>query len=192
MDLRWYDILKEDGTPSADYLSEERRRRAEAMRSDADRLRTVAGEVLAREMLAARLGCSPQEVPLQYDEDGKPVVSGTGLFVSVSHSGAFVVCAVDDHPIGVDVETIRDVDDKFMRRVCSEEELSYVLRGNDRERRFWELWTAKEAVFKLTGHGPLLRLSKLALPDNVTVCYTEQFGCAMTVARGETSNEWED
>lgn len=192
MDLRWYDILQEDGRPSADYLSEERRQRAAAMRSEADRLRTVAGETLARQMLAERLGCTPQAAPLRYDEDGKPTAPGTGLYVSISHSGAYVVCAVDEEPVGVDVETVRDVDEKFMRRVCSEEELAYILRGGDRERRFWELWTAKEAVFKLTGHGPLLRLSKLTLPETVTVCYTEQFGCALTVARGKTRNEWED
>lgn len=182
MDLRWYDILQEDGLPSADYLSEECRQRAAAMRFEADRLRTVAGESLARQMLSERLGCTPTEVPLQYDEDGKPVVPGTGLYVSVSHSGAYVVCVVDDAPVGVDVETVRDVDEKFMRRVCSEEELAYALRGNDRERRFWELWTAKEAIFKLTGHGPLLKLSKLALPEDVTVCYMERYGCALTVA----------
>ena len=192
MELRWYDILQEDGKPAADYLSEERRQRAAAMRSEADRLRTVAGENLAREMLAARLGCAMQDVPLQYDEDGKPTVPGTGLYVSISHSGAYVVCAVDEMPVGVDVETVRDVDEKFMRRVCSQEELAYALRGGDMERRFWELWTAKEAVFKLTGHGPLLKLSKLALPENVTVCYMECYGCALTVARGEMRNEWED
>ena len=183
MELRWYDILQEDGRPSVDYLSEERRQRAEAMRFEADRLRTVAGENLARQMLSERLGCSPADVPLQWDDNGKPVVSGTGLYVSVSHSGAYVVCAVDDQPIGVDVEAVRDVDAKFMRRVCSDEELAYAERGGDMQRRFWELWTAKEAVFKLTGHGPLLRLSKFALPEGVTVCYTERFGCALTVAR---------
>ena len=184
MELRWYDILQEDGTPSTDYLSEERRKRAEAMRFEADRLRTVAGENLARQMLSERLGCGPADVPLQWDESGKPTVPGTGLYVSVSHSGAYAVCAVDDAPIGVDVETVRDVDEKFMRRVCSEEELAYVTRGGDAQQRFWELWTAKEAVFKLTGHGPLLRLSKLALPQGVTVCYTAKYGCALTVARG--------
>ena len=87
--------------------------------------------------------------------------------------------------MGVDVETVRDVDEKFMRRVCSEEELAYALRGGDVQQRFWELWTAKEAIFKLTGHGPLLRLSKLALPEGVTVCYTAQYGCALTVASAE-------
>lgn len=184
MEVRWYDILQEDGQPSLDYLNPQRRQRAEAMRFEADRLRTVGGEVLARRMLAERLGCDPIDVPLRWNEDGKPEAPDTGWYLSISHSGAYVVCAVDRAPIGVDVETIRDVDDKFMRRVCSEDELAYALRGGDVQRRFWELWTAKEAVFKLTGHGPLLRLSKLALPEGVTVCYTEQFGCALTVAQG--------
>ena len=154
------------------------------MRFEADRLRTVAGENLARQMLSDRLGCDPVDAPLQWDENGKPVAPGTGLYLSISHSGAYVVCAVDDAPIGVDVETVRDVDGKFMNRVCSQEELAYVMRGGDVQRRFWELWTAKEAIFKLTGHGPLLRLSKFDLPEGVTVCYTERFGCAMTVAYG--------
>ena len=184
MEVRWYDILQEDGRPSLDYLSPERRQRAEAMRFEADRLRTAGGELLARRMLAERLGCAEADVPLQWDENGKPEVPGTGWYLSISHSGAYVVCAVDRAPVGVDVEAIRDVDAKFMRRVCSEDELSYALRGGDVQRRFWELWTAKEAVFKLTGHGPLLRLSKFALPDGVTVCYTEQYGCALTVAQG--------
>ena len=189
MELRWYDILQEDGQPSADFLSDERRQRAAAMRDDAARLRTVAGEALARQMLADRLGCEPIDAPIRWDENGKPEAPGTGLYLSISHSGACVVCAVDDAPIGVDVEAVRGVEEKFMRRVCSEEELAYILRGGDTERRFWELWTAKEAIFKLTGQGPLLRLSKLALPENVTVCYTERFGCALTVARGGARTE---
>ena len=185
MEIRWYDILQEGGAPSADYLSEERRRRAEAVQVEAARLRTMAGEQLAREMLSERLGCAPLEVPLAWDEDGKPSVPGTGLYVSVSHSGAYAVCAVDDRPVGVDVEAVRGVDEKFLRRVCTEEELAYVLRGGDAVRRFWELWTAKEAIFKLTGQGPLLRLSKLALPADVKVCYQERYGCALTVAWSE-------
>ena len=185
MELRWYDILQADGQPSADYLSPQRRQRAAAMRDEADRLRTVAGETLARQMLSERLGCEPGSVPLRWDDSGKPSAPGTGLYLSISHSGAYAVCAVDDEPVGVDVETIRGVEEKFMRRVCSEAELSYVLDSCAPERRFWELWTAKEAVFKLTGRGPLLKLSKLALPEHVTVCYAERFGCALTVARGQ-------
>ena len=182
MELRWYDILQKDGEPDWPAVSEERRRRAEAMGHDADRLRTLAGETLARQMLAERLGCAPENAPLEWDENGKPAAPGTGLYVSISHSGAYAVCALDEQPIGVDVETIRPADAKFMRRVCTEEELRY-LAGGDPLRRFWELWTAKEALFKRTGHGPLLRLSKLALPPDTAVWYAECHGCAVSVAR---------
>ena len=67
MELRWYDILQADGQPSADYLSPQRRQRAAAMRDEADRLRTVAGETLARQMLSERLGCEPGSVPLRWE-----------------------------------------------------------------------------------------------------------------------------
>ena len=182
MELRWYDILQENGEPDWTAVSEERRRRAEAMRHEADRLRTLAGETLARQMLAAHLGCAPENAPLQWDEGGKPTAPGTGLYVSISHSGAYAVCALDDRPVGVDVEAIRDADAKFVRRVCTKSELRY-LAGGDTARRFWELWTAKEALFKLTGRGPLLTWSKLALPRDTALWYSERGGYAVSVAR---------
>ena len=55
--------------------------------------------------------------------------------------------------------------------------------GDDGDcRRFWEIWTAKEALFKLTGKGPLLALSRFSLPAGVTLDYTAQKGCALTIA----------
>ena len=57
------------------------------------------------------------------------------------------------------------------------------LDAGDPLHRFWELWTAKEALFKLTGHGPLLCLSKLALPQDTAIWYAECHGCALSVAQ---------
>lgn len=183
MELCWYDILQPDGTPAADWMSPERRERARSMRHEADRLRTEAGELLARRMLSARMGCAPAEVPLRWDEAGKPSVEGGQWYVSIAHAGAYAVCAVDRRPIGVDLEPVRSAEEKFMRRVCTQAEQSYLFaRGADIYERFWELWTAKEAVFKLAGRGPLLGLSKLALPQGVSVWYTGCRGCALTVA----------
>ena len=55
--------------------------------------------------------------------------------------------------------------------------------GDDGDcQRFWEIWTAKEALFKLTGKGPLLALSRFSLPAGVTLDYTAQKGCALTIA----------
>ena len=85
--------------------------------------------------------------------------------------------------LGVDVEVIRGAEEKFMRRACSEAEMAYIHYGDAGcFQRFWECWTAKEALFKLTGKGPLLALSRLALPEGVALDHIMQNGCAVTVA----------
>ena len=86
-------------------------------------------------------------------------------------------------PVGVDVEVVRSADEKFMRRVCSEAEMAYIRVGDDGDcARFWEIWTAKESLFKLTGKGPLLTLSRLALPEGVVLDHIREKGCALTTA----------
>ena len=117
------------------------------------------------------------------EEGGKPFVEGAPVHFSVSHSGLYVVCAVDERPIGVDVEVVRGAEEKFMHRVCTEREFSYVRPYDDGGyERFWEIWTAKEALFKLTGKGPLLGLSCFALPENVALEHLRLNGCTVTAA----------
>lgn len=186
MELLWYDIRTLDADTMAHtvaMMDEERRRRVNDIAGEDDRRRTVAGELLARRLLAQRLGCGEGEVPLRWDEMGKPAVDAVGVYVSVSHSGPYAVCAIADVPVGVDVEVVRSADEKFMRRVCSEAEMAYIRVGDDGDcARFWETWTAKEALFKLTGKGPLLALSRLALPRGVVLDHVMQKGCALTTA----------
>ena len=171
MELQWYDIreLTEDAAQAVmGMMDETRRRRVADIAGEDDRKRTVVGELLARQMLAARLGCPEKDVPLSWDELGKPSVEREGVYVSVSHSGAWAV---------------RSAQEKFMRRVCSQQEMACIRPGDDGDcRRFWEIWTAKEALFKLTGKGPLLKLSRFALPERVALDYMEKNGCALTVA----------
>ena len=39
-----------------------------------------------------------------------------------------------------------------------------------------------DALFKLTGRGPLLTLSRLALPEGVVLDHIRERGCALTTA----------
>mgnify|MGYP000248338020 CR=1 FL=1 len=47
---------------------------------------------------------------------------------------------------------------------------------------FEELGRTLEKLDKLTGKGPLLALSRFSLPAGVTLDYTAQKGCALTIA----------
>ena len=186
MELQWRDIRQLGAEEIKALLKSTtafRRKRIESIADEDDRKRTVAGELLPREMLAGRLGVTPEQVPMDWEENGKPQVGESGFYCSISHSGPFVVCAVADCPVGVDVEVIRSADEKFIRRTCSQQEQAYIRYGDaDCFRRFWECWTAKEALFKLTGKGPLLTLSSFDLPENVILDHTVKNGCTLTVA----------
>ncbi|MBQ3548668.1 MAG: 4'-phosphopantetheinyl transferase superfamily protein [Oscillospiraceae bacterium] len=186
MTFYWYNIkqLDEDAYHRAlTQMGSERRRRISDFPAEDDRKRSAAGELLLRQALSEALGCSPEEAPLVWEDSGKPAAAADGVYLSLSHSGPWVLCAIHDRPMGVDVEVIRSADQKFMLRACSESEMAYIAFGREGcYRRFWECWTAKEALFKVTGKGPLLGLSRLELPENVALRYTEENGCAVTVA----------
>ena len=118
MELFWYNI-KEMDTAAYDaalsMMGAERRSRIGDFPNEDDRKRSAAGELLLRQAAAARLGCTVESAPLVWDENGKPGVEGDPFYVSVSHSGPYVVAAAGDHVLGVDVEVIRGAEEKFMR-----------------------------------------------------------------------------
>ncbi len=80
--------------------------------------------------------------------DGKPY-SATSFF-NISHSNEYVVLAISDkHPIGVDIEEIKEVKDDMRKYISSKEEYLYI--KNDKN--FFEVWTSKESLSKAYGTG---------------------------------------
>ena len=98
------------------WLSPQRRKRAGRMLDDRE---TVCGEGLARELLAAALHCPPEEAPLRYDAQGKPLTDG--LYLSISHSRRLAACAVADRPVGLDVELVRPAPRRVWEHLSPEE-----------------------------------------------------------------------
>ena len=76
----------------------------------------------------------------EYNEYGKPYIKG-GLHFSISHCKAGIAVAVDEQPIGIDIEAIRHAEEDLIERVMNEEERKQI--HNDRD--FTRLWTQKEA-----------------------------------------------
>lgn len=144
-------------------MDESKRHRVERMRQRKDRLRSVAGDSLARSVLARELKCTPAEILFTYDKNGKPGVKGNPLFFSLSHSEDLVVLAVSKTPIGVDIEQIRDISPRLARKYFTPDEKEYLFghapKDVDWDRvmtpperlRFFEIWTAKEAYLKCMG-----------------------------------------
>lgn len=83
-------------------------------------------------------------------DTGAPLPS-RGVHWSLTHKSKWVAAVAAPHVIGIDLETIRDVDTRMFQRVADEEEWSRI--GEPNLERFFRLWTAKEAVLKAVGRG---------------------------------------
>ena len=88
------------------------------------------------------------EMEFLYNEHGKPYIEG-GPFFSISHCKEAIAVALDDQPIGIDVEAIRNVDQDLILRTMNEEEQKQIHSNRD----FTRLWTQKEAIVKAQGVG---------------------------------------
>ena len=90
-----------------------------------------------------------------YNEHGKPYIENAPYF-SISHCKQGIAVAIDDQPIGIDIEAIRHADPELIARTMNEEEQSRIENRESRiesARAFTRLWTQKEAIVKLEGTG---------------------------------------
>lgn len=87
-----------------------------------------------------------------YNEHGKPYLEN-GPYFSISHCKEGIAVAVDEQPIGIDIEGIRHASADLIERVLSEDERLKVKGEWDKDRAFTRLWTQKEAVVKMEGTG---------------------------------------
>lgn len=151
--LRISEIAEETLRHWASEVDDGTRARLSVLRAPEARVRSLCADRLARTMLAEQCGCDPRSITFLREKNGKPYAVGMPFF-NVSHSGDFVVCAVDTQPVGVDVEALRPVRPSVAERVCCAEELAFLSpSGQFDNARFLQVWTAKEACLKRGGQG---------------------------------------
>ena len=86
------------------------------------------------------------------NEKGKPYFKYIpDLFFSISHKDELTVIAFSACEVGVDVERIKTADLRVCRRFLKQE-VDYITE-QDSDRRFFEVWTKKEAYLKCKGTG---------------------------------------
>jgi 4'-phosphopantetheinyl transferase len=144
--------------------------RRQRLRFPADQDRFTVGVALLRLLTARRTGLPPTAVAIDRTcptcdrPHGRPIVTGSGLHVSVSHSGAWVAVAVSTvAEVGVDVEHIGTDDlTALASRVLTADEASAIAGPAD----FYRFWTRKEALVKATGDGLSAPLDRVRVsPD---------------------------
>lgn len=162
-------------------VSDQRREQALAYKHLFGQFACLKSYVMLREMLEsivtrdARLRdtgfCHP--FLFENNEHGKPFLKDhPEIHFNISHCKAGIAVAVADQPVGIDIESYREVSDSLIRYTMNEEEQRFIRESDDPVRTFTEYWTKKEAVFKLRGTGITRGLHELLQGDELVETYT--------------------
>ncbi len=134
------------------------------------RQRAIASTVGMRQILSTYLGITSTELEIVRSDYGKPSLAKKQLIdFNLTHSGDWILLAVTDERVGIDLETprrLRDVE-ALVRRISTHWELDEWLAcpADERARAFYRLWTKKEAVTKLDGRGLQLSMAAIGLTE---------------------------
>lgn len=134
-------------------LSAQRREQALRFKHEQGQRTCALAYLLLCEGLQKEYGIT--EKPLfEYGEHGKPVLVGhPDIHFNLSHCREAVVCYVNDQPVGIDVEAVRDYKESLARHTMNDEEMTLISASDNPALAFTRLWTMKEAVQKLSGRG---------------------------------------
>lgn len=96
---------------------------------------------------------------------GKPFFpEHEGLQFNLSHSGEFALCALDEAPVGVDIQIVKAWRPALPRRVCSQLELDWLEAQPEFWPSFAQLWTLKESRVKESGQGLTTSIRGIQVP----------------------------
>ena len=101
------------------------------------------------------------------------------LYVNLSHSGGYAVCAVHNKDVGIDIQHLRECDMNLAKRFFTAEETEYINCSADKNNAFFEVWTKKESFVKAIGTGLTIPLNSFSVLsdttryDGKTYCFKE-------------------
>lgn len=135
-------------------LDKARKQKIDRLQNEPDKRLSAAAGMLARHAISHHFGIDPKEISFRLGKNKKPYADGLDIHFSLSHSGNLAVCAISDKPVGIDVEKNRDVNFGVAKKCFTEKEQYYICSDKRKmQKRFFEVWTKKEAYAKRNGMG---------------------------------------
>ena len=119
-------------------------------------LRRLLGEALVRFALKKCWNLTSEDYRIDRGEKGKPFIVGVeNVFFNISHSGDYVVCAVSDREIGIDIEKRAKARMEVAGRFFKGEEVAQLkmLEEDKQDQLFFNYWSVKESFLKYIGTG---------------------------------------
>lgn len=131
--------------------------------------RSLFAELLIRYLVGKRIHQSNRQIEMHYNKYGKPFLKDiSNLNFNLSHSGKWVVCILDDLPVGIDIEKVQPIDIEMAMQFFSKLEVAQI-RATSQEKKinkFYDIWTLKESFIKCVGKGLSVPLDSFSIIDD--------------------------
>ena len=144
-------------SPDISYLTESEMSFSERYASADSREAYLKGRSGLRAFASLYTSIAPSDVKIEISKSGKPFFANIAdLHFNISHSGSEVAIAFSTQPVGFDMELLnrnrdfRAIADRFFTKQESSEVKG---AGDSAKELFVRIWTAKEAMLKLSGEG---------------------------------------
>lgn len=160
------DLSKDEFMRLLSFVSDEKKEKILRFHRFEDAQRSLLGDLLARYAICKRLSINNKDLVFAANEYRKPVLIAPNIIhFNISHSGIWVVCVVDDNPVGIDVEEIKPINLGIAERFFSRDEY-FDLMNQPEEMKlkyFYMLWTLKESYVKAEGKGLYIPLDSFTI-----------------------------
>ena len=152
------------------YVSDERKSRISRFKFVPDQKLSLYAALLTRMAIIELTHMSNQDLHFSTNRNQKPyLISDHQLDFNFSHTRNAILCSISSHAcVGTDIEAIQNAPLEVMPHVFHPFEIQYVTHSNAlQDKRFFEIWTKKEAYTKNSGIGLTCDLVSINTMDSV-------------------------
>lgn len=162
------------------YAQKSTLEKIDSFKSLKNKQRKLLGEMLAFKGLEECFNLSSDDIIFSYGEKGKPMLKdSTNKFFNISHSGDWVICAISDKEVGIDIEKIKEARLNVANRYFTASEIKSLnsLEAQEQNELFFTFWTVKESYLKYLGTGLTKALNSfdVSISNNVVTVNESKF-----------------
>ena len=111
-------------------------------------LEKYASDITKKEIVASFYLKNKYIKHYSFNEFNKPI--SNNIYFNISHSHGLVGLFICDlYEVGLDIEYIKERNEKMIKHISNDEEISYI----NSNKSFYEIWTNKESLLKCVGTG---------------------------------------
>lgn len=175
--LHVYALSLESVIDTEEYLTPSEQAKRNRFIQQADKDRYSVGRYLIRTILPKYKPNLSPLFELEFTLNNKPFLQNSVIHFNLAHSGNWVVLAVSNKPIGIDIEAIKQIPDQeeIMKTCFNNSEIETIVNSSDSLNSFYKFWTRKEAILKTTGQGIATNLLDINVLDGEHFIDLEQW-----------------